>query len=133
MGVVRFGVSLPKEIAHQFDNAIKKEGYETRSKAIYDLIKKYIIQSKWQHGEKIAGIISILYNHHEKDTVNTLLDIQHEYHDIIISSQHIHLDNDNCFEVIIVKGKSDDVDGLYKRLKTLRHIKDTSLTVADIS
>ncbi|KAA0258561.1 nickel-responsive transcriptional regulator NikR [Deferribacter autotrophicus] len=133
MGVVRFGVSLPRDIAHQFDDAIKKEGYETRSKAIYDLIKKYITQSKWQHGEKIAGIISILYDHHEKDAVNTLLEIQHEYHDIIISSQHIHLDHDNCFEVIIVKGKSNEVEGLYRRLKTLKNIKDTSLTVADIS
>ncbi|BAI81392.1 nickel responsive regulator [Deferribacter desulfuricans SSM1] len=132
MPVVRFGVSLPKDIANQFDTIIKQEGYENRSKAIYDLIKDFITKKKWEAGKQIAGIISILYDHHEKTTVNNLLDIQHDFHDIIISSQHIHLDHDNCFEVIIVKGESIKINELYKKLKFLKNIKQTNLTIADL-
>ncbi|MGA1862990.1 nickel-responsive transcriptional regulator NikR [Deferribacter thermophilus] len=132
MPVVRFSVSLPKEIAKSFDDVIKKDGYENRSKAIYDLVKNYITKKKWESNEQIAGIISILYDHHEKTTVNNLLDLQHDYHDIIISSQHIHLDHDNCFEVIIVKGKGAKINELFSKLKFLKNIKQTNLTIADV-
>ena len=131
MGVVRFSISLPKDISKKFDEIIKEDGFENRSKAIYTLIKKYITESKWKKGESVAGIISILYDHHDKETVNSLLETQHDFHDIIVSSQHIHLDHVNCFEVIIVKGKSEIIQNLYRKILNIRNIKEISLNIAD--
>lgn len=129
--LVRFGISLEKELLERFDNYIKKQNYNQRSEAIRDLVRSELVKEEWGDGKKqVAGAISLVYDHHKRELVNQLMNIQHDYHENIVSTQHVHLDHNNCLEVIVVKGKSSDAEGLYKKLKTLKGIKHTTVSRA---
>ncbi|MCD8491419.1 MAG: nickel-responsive transcriptional regulator NikR [Geovibrio sp.] len=127
--IVRFGVSLDKDLLTEFDRKIAEEGYETRSKAVGDLLKEYVIEKEFASGGTVAGAVTILYDHHNRDLLSSLMDIQHDYHDSVISIQHIHLDHDNCLEILAVRGNSDSIKKLYTSLKIMKGIKHTSINI----
>lgn len=128
--IIRFGISLDEELLSKFDNHIKEKDYPTRSKAIADLIRENLIKKEWIEGKEVAGAVTLVYNHHKRELVNTLTDIQHDFHHLIISSQHIHLDDDNCLEIVVVKGKPKEVEKLAQKLKATKGVKHSSLTMA---
>lgn len=128
--LVRFSVSLEKELLTKFDKHIKKNNYPTRSKAIGDLIRENLIKEEWIEGKEVVGAITLVYNHHKRELVNRLTDVQHDFHQVIISSQHVHLDEDNCVEIVVVKGKPTQVERLAYRLKSAKGVKHGSLTMA---
>ena len=130
--LARFGVSLEKTLLDDFDKHIKEQSYETRSKAIADLIKDYISTDIISKGGIAAGAITFMYDHHNRETVSRLLDIQHAVHDIIISMQHIHLDHDNCLEILAVRGSTDDIRELYHKIKALKGIRLATASVTAI-
>ena len=101
--LTRFGVSIEKELLENFDNKLKLQSYETRSKAISDLVKEYVSQDVINGDGLVAGAVSFLYDHHNKEMVSRLLEIQHQDHDIILSMQHIHLDHHNCLEILAIR------------------------------
>ncbi|MDD4895040.1 MAG: nickel-responsive transcriptional regulator NikR, partial [Candidatus Omnitrophica bacterium] len=102
--IVRFGVSLDRELLGKFDRLSKEKNYTCRSEAFRDLIRHELVQKQWQGDQEIAGAITLIYDHHKRELVNKLMDIQHDFGRIIISAQHIHLDHDNCLEIIAVRG-----------------------------
>ncbi|WP_022851471.1 nickel-responsive transcriptional regulator NikR [Limisalsivibrio acetivorans] len=130
--LVRFGVSIEKELLDEFDEKIRQEGYDTRSKAVSDLFKEFVIEKEFSTGGRIAGAITILYDHHNKDLLSKVMEIQHEVHDAVISIQHIHLDHDNCLEIIAVRGDAEVIKELYTSLKTMKGIKHASINVTGV-
>jgi CopG family nickel-responsive transcriptional regulator len=128
--LIRFGVSLEKHLLEQFDKLITDRGYGNRSEALRDLIRNELVQREWMTGDVVSGTITLVYDHHRRGLVNTLLDIQHSYHRLIISSQHIHADHNNCLEVIVVKGNPQEIEKLASRLKATKGVKHGSLTMA---
>jgi CopG family nickel-responsive transcriptional regulator len=85
---------------------------------------------QWQSGKNVAGTITLVYDHHKRDLLNSLTDIQHDYHKIIISGQHIHLDHNNCLEIIVVKGNPEEIVALSNKLKALKGVKHGQLSMA---
>lgn len=125
----RFGVSIEQDLLKKFDSYISLNNYENRSEAIRDLIRKEFVDQEWsKSSELVAGAIVLVYDHHKHDVIDRLLNIQHEYNDIVISSQHIHLDHDNCFEIVVVKGKMNKLTDLASKLKSIKGVKHASLT-----
>jgi len=128
--IVRFGVSLEKELLEKFDILIKEKKYPNRSEAIRDLIRENLVKREWVEGKEVAGAITLVFDHHKRDLVNILTDVQHDFHTLIISSQHIHLDHDNCLEIIVVRGKPIEVRELADKLKSTKGVKYGSLSIA---
>ncbi len=128
--LVRFGVSLDKKLLEWFDRLIHSQNYSNRSEAIRDLIRENLVKEEWIKGEEVAGVITLVYNHHQREVVNILTDIQHDFHHLIISTQHIHLDHDNCLEVVVVKGKPKEVEKLAYQMKSTRGVKYSTLNMA---
>ncbi|NTV02206.1 MAG: nickel-responsive transcriptional regulator NikR [Chlorobiaceae bacterium] len=126
----RFGISLDRELIDAFDRHIAEQQYKSRSEAIRDLIREELVRKKWAEGGTVAGAIVMTYDHHKRELVNRLLDIQHDFHDIIISTQHVHLDHGNCLEVIAVKGQAPQVERLSTALKVLVGVKHLNLSVS---
>jgi CopG family nickel-responsive transcriptional regulator len=126
----RFGISLEKSLIDSFDKLIKNENYQNRSEAIRDLIRDKLVQKKWVEGGNVAGAIVMTYDHHKRELVNKLLDIQHDHHDTIISNQHVHLDHHHCLEVIAVRGKAREVELLCNSLKAQVGVKHVSLSLS---
>ena len=128
--IVRFGVSLEKELLDKFDRLIKEKKYSNRSEAIRDLIRENLVKREWVEGKEVAGAITLVFDHHKRDLVNILTDIQHDFYQIIISSQHIHLDHSNCLEIIVVRGRPIEVRELANKLKSNRGVKYGALSIA---
>ncbi|MEO0289897.1 MAG: nickel-responsive transcriptional regulator NikR [candidate division WOR-3 bacterium] len=126
----RFSVSLDSDLVSKFDKEIKKKNYPTRSKAIGDLIREYLVKKEWIEGKEVIGAIILIYNHHKRELVNKLLNIEHHFHKIIISSQHVHLDENNCLEIVITRGKPKDIEKLSNKLKSTKGVKYSSLNIA---
>jgi len=128
--IIRFGVSMEKNLLEKFDRFLKKNGYKNRSEGIRDLIRKTLVEQEWEKGKYVAGSINLVYNHHKRDLVLKIMDIQHHFHNNVISTQHIHMDEENCFEIIVVKGKAEKITILYNYLKALKGVKYSSLSKA---
>ena len=121
--LVRFGISLEKGLLEKFDSHIKSKNYTNRSEAIRDLIRGDLVKSEWKANAEVTGAITLVYNHHKRELVNYLLDIQHDYHDSILSTQHLHLDHENCLEIIAIKGKANKISELHGKLKSAKGVK----------
>jgi len=130
MALVRFGISLEKKLLEKFDQLIKNKNYTNRSEAFRDLIREELVKKQWQETGTIAGAITLIYDHHKRELVNMLMDIQHDFGDLIISSQHVHLDHSNCLEIIAVKGSSQKVQELADRLKSVKGVKHGTLSMS---
>ncbi|MFC1498502.1 nickel-responsive transcriptional regulator NikR [Verrucomicrobiota bacterium] len=129
-GLTRFSVSLEKDLLDKFDKQVESEQYPTRSKAIADLISDALVKQEWKAGKDVAAAIIMVYDHHKRGLSMKLTHVQHDYHHLIVSSQHIHLDHNNCLEIVVVKGKPEKVQELAGKLKTTKGVKHTSLSVA---
>jgi len=129
-GVFRFGISLPKDLLDKFDKLITQKSYSNRSEAFRDMIRQELIRKEWQEGDNIAGAITLIYDHHKRELVNKLTDIQHDHQKVIISTQHIHLDHDNCMEIIAVKGHPREAEKLADTLKAVKGVKHGALNMS---
>ena len=121
---------MPKELLDKFDELIKKRSYSNRSEAFRDLIRQELIKREWQEGKEIAGAIILIYDHHKRELVNKLMDIQHDYQGLIVSTQHIHLDHNNCLEMIAVKGRPKEAQRLADTLKAVKGVKHGVLSMS---
>ncbi len=129
--LIRFGVSLPDDLIEKFDRIIKNKKYENRSKAIGDLIRKFIVEEEWKYdNKKSIGTINLVYDHHKREILNKLNSIQHDFHEYIVSDTHVHLDHDNCLDVIIVKGKTGKIKQIADALISVKGIKFGKLSIA---
>ncbi|MDD5155211.1 MAG: nickel-responsive transcriptional regulator NikR [Candidatus Omnitrophica bacterium] len=128
--LVRFGVSLEEDLLGRFDEHLKSKKYTNRSEAIRDLIREELVKKQWQEGKEIAGTITVIYDHHKRELVNKLTDIQHDFNGIIISTQHVHLDHYNCLEIIAVKGRPKAAQELADMLKAVKWVKHTTLSMS---
>lgn len=117
MGITRFGVSLDSSLLEKFDTLISKKAYPNRSEAIRDLIRDNLVKEEWEYGNReTVGSISIVYSHDRRELTDTLTDLQHHFSKSIVASLHVHLDEHNCLEVIVVKGKGTDIKMIADRL-----------------
>ena len=124
--LLRFGIAIDKNLLHKFDKFIMNKGYTNRSEAIRDLIRESLIQEEWKANEYIIGVISFVYNHHIPKLTEKLVDLQHHSGEIV-SSMHIHLNESNCLEIIVVKGKSREVEKLAGKMFALKGVKHGKL------
>jgi len=127
MGLTRFSISLDADLVSEFDARIAADGCPTRSKAVGDLIRTNLVQTEWRQGETVAGAIVLVYDHHKHDIVKRLTHLQHDCHATIISTQHVHLDHDNCLEIVAVRGPADEVASMLKRLRAVKGLKHVAL------
>jgi CopG family nickel-responsive transcriptional regulator len=126
----RFGVSMQESLLKNFDEFIKKHKYKNRSEAIRDIIREKFVEEEWEKGKNVVGCIVIVYEHDVREIVDKIIDIQHKFSSIIVSSQHVHMDKENCMEIIVVKGKVEKIKDLYFYLKALKGVKYSAITKA---
>ena len=130
MPLVRFGVSIENELLKKFDYFIKAKQYTNRSEAVRDLIRQELVQKQWQSGGQVVGAVTLIYDHHKRELVNKLMDIQHDFGSLIIAAQHVHLDHHHCLEIIAVKGEAQKVQRLADSLRAVKGVKHGALSMS---
>ncbi len=124
MELIRFGVSIQDHLLERFDNLIAEKGYANRSEAIRDLIRNSLVEDELEtRDEETVGTIAMVYNHHTRELSDKLTDHQHSHFKEIISSLHVHLDQHNCLEVVVAKGKNKKIKQLAQELIGTKGVK----------
>lgn len=122
--LARIGIAIPEDLLKEFDRLIDRRGYSNRSEAVRDLVRKELVDEiSATPNAEVYGTVGLIYNHHARLLLDKLTEIQHQYHGAIISSLHVHLDHDNCLEVILVRGKSKLVEKLANALIATKGVK----------
>jgi CopG family nickel-responsive transcriptional regulator len=126
----RFGVSIPDELLAKLDKLAKKKGYFNRSEVLRDLIRDRFVEEEWASvSGEVVGTVTIVYNHHAHELSDKLTDLQHSHYQNIVSTTHIHLDEHNCLEVLVVRGKSQKVKEIADRLIATKGVKHGKLVM----
>lgn len=128
--LVRFGVSMDAELLDQFDDLRKRRGYATRSEAIRDLVRDRLVREQWQTGRAPAvGALCLVFDHAAHDLAKRVTRAQHEHVHRIVSTLHVHLDEHNCLEVIVLRGRADELRTLADHLTATRGVKHGQLVM----
>jgi CopG family nickel-responsive transcriptional regulator len=129
-GLARFAISIDRKLIDRFDRSLVEKGYTNRSEAVRDLIRDSLVEGEWESDKEVVGTITLVYNHHTRELPDTLNDIQHDSFNSIISNLHVHLDQHNCLEVMVVRGKSSVVKKIADRLIGTKGVVHGKLTMA---
>ncbi|THJ17063.1 MAG: nickel-responsive transcriptional regulator NikR [Nitrospira sp. CG24D] len=127
--LVRFGVSLDRQLLDAFDQHIERRKYTNRSEALRDLIRDNLVGQEWDQNKETVGTITFVYDHHVRDLTSKLTDLQHDHHGKILSGMHVHLDHDHCLEVLVVKGKGSEIRKIADALVSVKGVKHGKLTM----
>jgi CopG family nickel-responsive transcriptional regulator len=130
----RIGISLPKNLLDRFDEILNYRGYSSRSEGIRDAIRTYITYYKWMSdvkGER-EGVITMVYDHEQRNLLTSIMEVEHEYHDIIKASLHSHVTHERCLEVILVHGDGTQLKALAEKLMAHKGVESVKLTTIAI-
>jgi CopG family nickel-responsive transcriptional regulator len=126
----RFGVAIEAGLLEKFDKLMAKRGYTNRSEAFRDLARAELVQdSAEKPNARVIGTVTIVFNHHVRQLSEKLTELQHEHHECVVSSLHVHLDHDHCLEVIVLRGKAKDVRHTADALISTKGVKHGRLIV----
>lgn len=127
----RIGVSIDSELLGRFDRFIADRGYENRSEAFRDLIRDRLVGSAVvAPNAYVVGTVTLIYDHSTRLLPEKLTDIQHDHHEVVISTLHAHLDHNNCLEVIVLRGRSRAVRELADRLISTKGVQHGRLVMS---
>lgn len=128
---IRFSVSLPKPLLDELDQRVVNKGYASRSELVRDLIRERIVEETWERGdEEVAGVLTIVYDHHQRELNQHILDIQHRQYVHVVATTHVHMDHHNCLETIIIRGMPAEIERLSLEIGGLRGVRFAELTRA---
>ena len=129
----RIGVSLEDELLEKFDKLIAEKGYVNRSEAIRDLIRDALVQRSWSESdgrEERVAVVTLVYDHDSSSLSQKLAHIQHENHKAVVSALHVHMDEHNCLEVLVLRGRAKEVIGMGENLASTKGVKYGKLVPA---
>jgi CopG family nickel-responsive transcriptional regulator len=129
----RIGVAIDSDLLARFDQLIAGRGYANRSEAFRDLIRDELVDEASEAPDsEVVGTLTLVYNHHVRMLSDKLMDMQHSHYHQILSTLHVHLDHDNCLEVLVIKGKAGDVRTISDALISTKGIKHGKLTITAV-
>jgi len=126
--LTRFSVSIESDLLARFLRVARGRGSRNRSEALRTLMRDSLVREEWQGADEIVGTITIVYDHHKRELTDRLTTIQHDHHDAVLAATHIHLDHDNCLEVIAVRGTATKVQTIADTLIGTRGVKHGKLS-----
>lgn len=128
--LVRISVSIEADLLRRFLAIAKKRGWKNRSEAFRHMMRDALVQEEWAADEEIVGTVTLVYDHHKRELTERLTSIQHDHHSAVLAATHIHLDHDNCLEMIALKGKASSVRKIADALMSARGVKHGKLSAA---
>jgi CopG family nickel-responsive transcriptional regulator len=122
--LARFTVSLPESLLDELDDMVTSRGYASRSQAVAALARDGLVEHAARDGAtSVAGTINLVYDQAR------LAAIQHKYYLMVVTSMHVHLEDHNYMEVLLVQGPAAKLRTLADELITVRGVKQGKLTL----
>lgn len=132
--LMRFSVAMPEDLLMRFDKLVARRGLaKNRSEVVRDLVRDALDADECGiPGTDVMATLTIVYNHHESDVQDKLTVIQHSYLQMVVSTTHVHMDGDNCLEVMILKGEASDVQDFANLVFGVKGVKNGGLVTTAI-
>lgn len=128
--LVRLSFSIDKSLNDKLEDLVRQSGYDNRSEFLRDLIRTRLVGREWDEGQRVVGTITLVYDHHRRELSKRLTHLQHQHHEAILASTHVHLDPHLCAEVIIVKDRAGQVKHIADELRRQKGVLHAELSVA---
>ncbi len=132
-GVVRFGVSMEEPLLSRFDALVERKGYANRSEAVRDLVRQELLAEEWEaQDHPTVATVTLVYDHSRADVGRRLTDMQHDHHEHILSTLHVHLDREHCMEVVVARGTVSELRHLADHLGSMRGVTFSRLVLGTL-
>lgn len=129
--LVRLSISLEAPLYDQLERLVESSGYTNRSEFVRDMIRNRLVEQTWSDAhQEVVGTITMVYDHHQRRLADRLIDIQHEHHDQILATTHVHLSHDLCAEMIMVRGLPERVRQIADALRQQRGVLHAALALS---
>ena len=130
----RFTISLDDKLAAEFDRLIRERGYRNRSEAVRDLLRGRLDSLRIEEAQApfCVANLSYVYNHHERDLAERLTALQHDHHDLVVATTHVHLDHDNCLEAMMLRGATEVVRRFADALMAERGVRHGQVNLVPV-
>jgi CopG family nickel-responsive transcriptional regulator len=130
----RFTISLSDELAADFDQWIEARGYSNRSEAVRDLLRKEVETKRLNQDQTIYSVatFSFVYNHHERNLAERVTSHQHQAHDLVVSTMHVHLDHDDCLETLFLRGLTQQIRDFADKLSAETGVRHSALNLIPV-
>ncbi len=126
--LTRFSVSIDSDLLERFLRMARSKGWKNRSLALRNVMRESLVREEWRSNDEVVGTITIVYDHHKRELTERLTSLQHDHHNAVMAATHIHLDHDNCMEMIAVGGKASQVKKIADSLIGMRGVKHGTLS-----
>jgi CopG family nickel-responsive transcriptional regulator len=130
--LVRFGIAMERDLLDRFDGLIERRGFENRSEALRDLVRRALDQEAWDAGKHVCATITLVYDHHVRELTERLNELQHDFGDSIVSTLHVHLDHHHCMEVIACRGRARQLREVSEKLLGTKGVLSGGIVAATL-
>jgi CopG family transcriptional regulator, nickel-responsive regulator len=128
--LVRATFSLDKHLHDQFERLADERGYQNRSEFLRDLLRQHLVQEEWENDQEALGTITLVYDHHQRQLSAKLMDAQHDHHDIVLATTHVHLSHDLCAETIMLRGRANQIRAMADTLRKQKGVLHATLSMS---
>lgn len=128
--LVRISLSIEKPLFDKFTELVDKYKYGNKSEFMRDMIRDRLVAEEWQDATDVLGTLTLVYDHHKRELSEKLTEIQHHHHDIVLAATHLHLTHNICAEMIMLRGKPEEITGLANLLRQQRGVLHATLSMS---
>jgi len=128
--LVRLSFSLEPTLLTRLERMVKERRYENRSEFIRDLIRSRLVEQEWERNQEALGTVTIIYNHQFRRLANDITGLQHRHHGAVLATTHIHLDEQICAEMIMIKGRAAEIRKIADNLSRQKGVLHSALSMS---
>ncbi len=129
-GLVRVGLSMDERLLAKLDGMVKASKYTNRSEFVRDMVRQRLVEQEWERDEEVPGTVTLVYDRHFRGLSEKLTDLQHHHHEVILAATHVHLDEEMCAEMILMKGRSGEVKAVGDHLRRHKGVLHAALAMS---
>ena len=130
--LTRFGVSMDDELLEKLDRMVRDSKYPNRSEFIRDMLRRRLVEEEWETDREVVGTLTLTFDHHERELSDRLTELQHDHCTAVLASTHVHLDQDMCVEVIILRGQAQELREMADEMRGQRGVLHGELALSSI-
>jgi CopG family nickel-responsive transcriptional regulator len=125
--LVRISMSIEQPLYERLEELVARSGYSNRSEFVRDLVRNRLVEEEWAHEDDLLGTISMVYDHHSRNLSHKLTSLQHDFPGTVLATTHVHLDHHHCAEMVMVRGRGEEIKTLVDLIHREKGVLHASL------
>ncbi len=121
--VSRISMSLSEELLAELDTMVGERGFASRSQAVATILQRSLVRHRYEIGDSVmVGTITLCYDHTYKGLQSDIAALQQANIAEVISSLHVHLENNRTLEIVLVQGPARTIEAIADQMITRKGV-----------